>query len=312
MSRSDEGMPVLDEDSRHRRNRERLAERRRRKPKPEPLRAATAVVVEMVGKWVRVRHRDGAVSRHKVRATVVVGDEVALEDDEVVAFAPRRTELRRGGNSGTRVVCANADVLVIVTAATDPPFRPGLVDRMLVAASAGGMEAALVLNKCDLGMPEEVLERVARYEAIGVPVFLLSAVQARGLEGLRDHLAGKVSVLAGHSGVGKSTLLRALVPGVTRDTGDLDEWGRGRHTTTGACAFDLPGGGVLVDLPGVREYGIEFVLREELRTHFPELVDLPCTYDDCLHDGEEGCVADELVVDADRLASYRKLLEEIP
>ena len=312
MSPSDDVPSELEEDSRHRRNRERLMARRRRKPREAPARLPTATVVEMVGKWVRVRNRDGSESRHKVRATVVVGDEVAIEDDEVVAYAPRRTELRRGGNSRMRVVCANADVLVIVTAATDPPFRPGLVDRMLVAASAGNMEATLVLNKCDLGMPEEVLERVARYEALGVPAFLLSAAQARGIEELRAHLAGQVSVLAGHSGVGKSTLLRALVPGVKRDTGDLDEWGRGRHTTTGACAFDLDGGGVIVDLPGIREYGIEFVLRIELRTHFPELVDLPCTYDDCLHNGEEGCVAEELVVDLDRLESYRKLLDEVP
>jgi ribosome biogenesis GTPase / thiamine phosphate phosphatase len=307
----DEPEPLLDEDTRIARTRERLSQRRRRSRRPAGSGPPTAVVVEMVGKWVRVRHADGATTRHKVRAPVVVGDEIAIEDDEVVGFAPRRTELRRGGNSGIRVVCANADVLVIVTASTDPPFRPGLVDRMLVAASAGEMDAAIVLNKCDLGMPEEVLERIARYEALDVPCFLLSAAQDKGIEALREHLAGQVSVLAGHSGVGKSTLLRALIPGVQRDTGTLDEWGRGRHTTTGACAFELPGGGAVVDLPGVREYGIEFVLREELRTHFPELAELPCKYADCVHLGEDGCVADELVVDEDRLASYRKLLDEL-
>jgi len=266
----------------------------------------------MVGKWVRVRHTDGGESRHKVRATVVVGDEVSLEDDEVVGHAARRTELRRGGKSGLRVVCANADRLIIVTASVDPPFRPGLVDRMLVAASAGGMEATLVLNKCDRGMPEEVLERLARYEALGVPVFLVSAASGKGVPELARALSGETSVLAGHSGVGKSTLLRALCPGVARETGELDEWGRGRHTTTGACAFDLPGGGVVVDLPGVREYGVEFVLREELRHHFPELEDLGCAFADCLHDGEDGCLADERVVDEERLTSYRKLLAELP
>lgn len=269
-----------------------------------------AEVVEMVGKWVRLRYDDGHSARHKVKAEVVVGDRVWLEDDVVVGFAPRRTELRRGGNSGVRVVCANADLLVLVTATQEPPFRPGLVDRMLVAASAGGMEAAIVLNKCDTGMPSEVLDRVARYEALGYPCFLVSAAQKKGLDPLVAALTGRTSVLAGHSGVGKSSLLRALVPGTEREVAQLDEWGRGRHTTTAACRFDLPGGGHVVDLPGIREYGVEFVLKEELRTHFPELAKLHCRYADCLHDGEDGCLADEEIEEG-RLDSYRKLLEEL-
>lgn len=267
-------------------------------------------VREMVGRQVRVRWPDGRESTNKVKDTVVVGDRVALEEGFVVRHAPRRTELRRGGNSGVRLVCANADALVIVTATLEPPFRAGLVDRMLVAASAGGMDGVIVLNKCDQGMPEEVLDRLARYEALGYPVFLLSATQDKGIEPLRAWMAGKVCVLAGHSGVGKSTLLQALVPGTVREAGELDEWGRGRHTTTGACAFDLPGGGTVVDLPGIREYGIEFVLREELREHFPEIHALRCKYADCVHDGEDGCTADD-EIEEERLESYRKLLGEL-
>lgn len=307
MSHSDD--PTFEEEDRRVRTRERRVVRKTRDAAPPGTPHAT--IVEMVGRWVKVREDAGGERRCKVRAPVVVGDRVWIVEEEVIGFAPRRTELRRGGNSGIRIVCANADRLIIVTAATDPPFRAGLVDRMLVAASAGGMGATLVLNKCDLGMPDEVLERVARYEAIGVPSFLLAAVTRKGVEPLRDHLAGQTSVLAGHSGVGKSTLLAALVPGTARETGGLDEWGRGRHTTTGASAFDLPGGGALVDLPGVREYGIEFVFREELRQHFPELQDLGCAFADCLHAGETGCTADELVVDTERLESYRKLLGEL-
>ena len=282
--------------------------------------AATATVVEMVGKWVRVRLDDeiGVERRLRVRAEVVAGDRVWLEGEgemQVVGgFEPRRTELRRSGNSGIRVVCANADVLAIVSATQDPPFRPGLIDRMLVAAASAGMTAALVLNKCDTGMPEEVLERLAIYEDLGVPVFMLSALQAKNLDGLRDFLHGRTTVLAGHSGVGKSSLLRALVPDVHRAVGHVDEWGRGRHTTTGACAFELPpvpgkAPGVLVDLPGVREYGVGFVLKHELRTLFPELTELRCKFQDCLHDGEDGCLADD-ACEAQRLESYRKLLEE--
>lgn len=298
-----------------------FAPARKRIPKDVFVKPATATVVEMVGKWVRVRFdpdlnapaaRQGE-ARLRVRAEVVAGDRVWVEDEGescvVAGVAPRRTELRRSGNSGVRVVCANADVLAVVSAAQDPPFRTGLVDRMLVAASAAGMTAALVLNKCDTGMPDEVLERLAWYEHIGVPVFLLSALQAKNLDAFQEFLRGRTTVLAGHSGVGKSSLLRALVPGTNRAAGELDIWGRGKHTTTGACAFDVPTGGTLVDLPGIREYGIGFVLKEELRNYFPELKGITCQYTDCAHDGEEGCAADE-ACDPLRLESYRKLLEE--
>lgn len=291
------------------------------KARVKPQQVATATVVEMVGKWVRIRldpdeaaRRGRAEARLKVRAEVVAGDRVWIEDEGenavVGGFLPRRTELRRSGNSGVRVVCANADVLAIVCASQDPPFRPGLVDRMLVAAASAGMKASIVLNKCDTGMPEEVLERLARYEDLGVPVFMLSALQSKNLDEFRDSLRGRTTVLAGHSGVGKSSLLRALVPDAKREVGSVDEWGRGRHTTTGACAFELPdGAGIVVDMPGVREYGVGFVLKEELRTLFPELADLRCKYKDCVHDGEDGCLA-EAACDPIRLESYRKLLEE--
>lgn len=307
-------MSLSDEEFRLR-NRQARAPRRRppRREAAGPFEAdpdALPVVREMVGKQVKLRWPDGREQACRVRVPVVVGDRVTMADGFVSGHAPRETELRRGGKSGIRVVCANADALLIVAATQEPPFRPGLVDRMLVAASAGGMEAAIILNKCDEGMPEEVLEKIARYEALGIPCFLVSATQQKGLEGLREWLDGRVSVLAGHSGVGKSTLLSALIPGVVRPAGELDEWGRGRHTTTGASTFEVPSGGELIDLPGVREYGVEFVLKEELRHHFVELAELRCKFADCLHDGEEGCRAEE-VCEADRLDSYRKLLEEL-
>lgn len=288
-------------------------ERGRRLDRHRATAAATTTtageVVEMVGRQVRVRLDGGGELRTPVREAVVVGDRVTLADDIVLAHLPRTTELRRGGKSGVRIVCANADLLVIVASTIEPPFRTGLVDRMLVAAGDAGMDAAIVLNKCDTGMPEEVLERIAYYEAVGYPSFLVSAAQQKGLDTLRAALVGRTSVLAGHSGVGKSSLLRALIPGVVRDAGELDEWGRGRHTTTGAAMFDLPGGGRIIDLPGVREYGVEFILREELRGLFPEMEGLSCKYADCTHNGEDGCVVED-AIDEQRLDSYRKLLEE--
>ena len=269
-------------------------------------------VVEMVGRRVRVRSADGTDRILPTRGThVVVADRVRLNEGVVVETAERRTKLERTGEtSGSRIVVSNADMLVIVTAATEPPFRPGLVDRMIVAATAGGLSAMLVVNKCDTGMPEDVLEWVARYEALGYPCALVSAVDGRGVEALREALKGKTSVLLGHSGVGKSTLIQALVPGAVALVGDLDDWGRGRHTTTAAHLYDLVGGGRIIDVPGIREFGVGHVPRVELRSYFPELVGLPCRYRDCLHLGDEGCVAEASVTWRERLDSYRKLTED--
>lgn len=286
----------------------------RARPKPPAPAPAEAwfEVVERVGRWVRVRTHDGQDRVLPTRgAHVVVADRVRVADGLVVETAPRRTVLERTGESaGVRTVCSNADRLMIVTASGDPPFRPGLVDRMVVAALHGGLEPVVVLNKCDTGMEESVLEWMARYEALGYPIVLVSAQTGNGLDALRAQLAGHTSVLLGHSGVGKSTLIRALIPGAEPLTGELDAWGRGRHTTTAARMYDLPGAGRLIDVPGVREFGVAQIPREELRHHFPELVDLACRYRDCLHLGEDGCVADAAVSWPERLESYRKLVEE--
>lgn len=288
----------------------RLDPRRPADPDAAPTIQGTGEVIEMVGKRVRVRMDDGSDRVLPVRERVVVADRVTVAEGAVVSHRPRRTELRRSGQHKDQVVCANADLLAVVTAAREPPFREGLVDRILVAASAAGMEAAIVLNKCDQGMPSEVLEKLARYEALGYAIFLVSAAQEKGFEALVAALTDRTSVLVGHSGVGKTSILRVLIPGVVRDVGELDAWGRGRHTTIAAALFDLPGGGRILDVPGVREFGLEHIDREDLARHFPELAELRCKYRDCLHDGEDGCLAEE-VCEEDRLESYRKLLEEL-
>ncbi len=281
---------------------------------PEP--GVWGEVVEMVGKRVRVRldpsdaGEPGGEHVLPVRAKVAINDRVRVHDGAVVAFAPRTTELMRSGLHKTQVVCANASLLVMVVAAREPPFRPGLVDRVLVAAGAAGMKAAIVLNKCDQGMPSEVLEKLARYEALGYPIFLVSALQQKGLDELTAVLSQHTSVFVGHSGVGKTSLLQVIVPGVVRDIGVLDQWGRGRHTTIAAVRFDLPGGGRVIDVPGVREFGLEHIDRENLHLYFPELAELRCKFRDCMHMDEEGCGAEDASQE-DRLESYQKLMEEL-
>jgi ribosome biogenesis GTPase len=266
-------------------------------------------VIAMIGKQVLVALPGGEERTLQVRTRVVVGDVVAVQGERVAAVEPRRTELERTGESGTRTLCANATLAVAVSSAGDPPFRAALLDRMLVAAAAAGMEAAIVLNKCDLGMDDGVLETLARYEAIGYSVFLVSASQGKGVEALADRMRGHTSAMIGHSGVGKSTLAMALAPGLALDVGRLDAWGRGRHTTIGGRMIALPGGGRMIDLPGVREFGVGHVGRAELRGCFPELAGVRCRYRDCMHDGEEGCVAEEATWE-ERIESYRKLLGE--
>lgn len=278
-------------------------------PAPEP--GVWGDVIEMVGKRVRVRLDDeGGEHVLPVRAKIAISDRVRVHDGAAIAFAPRTAELMRSGLHKTQVVCANASMLVMVVAAREPPFRAGLIDRVLVAAGAAGMKASIVLNKCDQGMPSEVLEKLARYEALGYPIFLVSALQQKGLLELTAFLAPHTSVFVGHSGVGKTSLLQVIVPGVVRDIGVLDQWGRGRHTTIAAVRFDLPGGGRVIDVPGVREFGLEHIDRENLHAYFPELADLRCKFRDCLHMGEEGCGA-EGVCEEERLESYQKLMEEL-
>jgi ribosome biogenesis GTPase len=262
-------------------------------------------------------------SRPLGRKGVVVGDEVRLVGDvtgedgtlaRIVEVADRRTSLRRTADDDDpveRVIVANADQLVVVTALADPEPRPGLVDRALVAAYDAGLDPLLCLTKSDLASPEALLET---YRALDVPY----VVTRRGgdLSQLRDRLDGRVSVLLGHSGVGKSTLVNALVPGSDRAIGHVNAvTGRGRHTSTSALMLPLPSGrGWIVDTPGIRSFGLAHVEPRRLIAAFPDLAALTDTCPrGCTHaSGEPECGLDEAVADGradpERVASYRRLL----
>jgi ribosome biogenesis GTPase / thiamine phosphate phosphatase len=210
-----------------------------------------------------------------------------------------------------RVVVANADQLAVVTALADPEPRPGLIDRALVAAYDAGLDPLLVLTKPDLADPAVVLRT---YSALDVP----HVVVHRGgdLGALRDRLHDRITVLVGHSGVGKSTLVNALVPGAERTTGRVNVvTGRGRHTSTSAVALPLPRGGWIVDTPGIRSFGLAHVDVARVIHAFPDLeagtVDCPRS---CTHDEPE-CALDAYVASGaagpagrDRLDSLRRLL----
>jgi ribosome biogenesis GTPase / thiamine phosphate phosphatase len=267
------------------------------------------------------RHVSAMLARELGRKGIAVGDRVAIVGDvsgtadtlaRVVRVARRTSVLRRTADDTDpveRVVVANADQLAIVTALADPEPRSRLIDRCLVAAYAGGLTPLLVLTKSDLADPAPLL---ATYRALDVPY----VVTRRGgdLDPLREQLAGKATVLVGHSGVGKSTLVNALVPGASRATGHVNVvTGRGRHTSASAVALPLPEGtGWVIDTPGIRSFGLAHVDPGRVIHAFPDLAagtdECPRS---CSHDEPE-CALDAWVgaghADPARLASLRRLL----
>jgi ribosome biogenesis GTPase len=271
---------------------------------------------------VNGEERESTIAGRLRRSRPVVGDRVELRELpdgslRVEAVLPRHGTLLRGAfRNREQIVAANVDVLVIVAAVADPPLRTGLIDRYLVAAWRGGIEPLLALTKLDLDHDEgEVAHVRALYGALDLTIVALSLRTGEGVEELRRAIAGRVTVLAGHSGVGKTTLSNVLT-GRTDATAAVNPVvGRGRHTTTGAHYVDLPGGGALIDTAGIRSYGIAGVAPDELQRAFPEIVAAAedCRWEGCLHrEDDDGCAVDGAPgVSGERLASYRKLLAEL-
>lgn len=256
------------------------------------------------------------------RKGVVVGDRVRVVGDttgdagslaRIVQVTERLTTLRRTADDDDpveRIIVSNAEQLVVVTALADPEPQPRLIDRALVAAYVAGMQPVLCLTKADLADPETLL---STYRSLGVPW----VVSGRGgdLGGIRERLAERTSVLVGSSGVGKSTLVNALVPTADLRVGVVNAvTGRGRHTSTSAYMLELPGGGWIIDTPGIRSFGLAHVRPEDLIGAFPDLDELtePCPRG-CTHGTTEPeCGLDEAVragdADSERVSSFRRLL----
>lgn len=254
---------------------------------------------------------------------LAVGDEVEIDPSRtnpcrVTAVRERRTRLERPTHDPrgrTQVIAANATHTVIVSSIAEPPFRPGLVDRWALLARRGGLHPILCLNKTDLGGPEEEA-RALEEAAVPFDHVCVSARTGEGIERLREIVTGTTTVFVGHSGVGKSSLLHALLPDIDAQTGELSaKSGKGRHTTSSARLYHLPEGGMLIDTPGVRSVSLGRADAAEVAAVFAEISEAPaCRFRTCTHRVEPGCSVLE------RLASgtipkivyhrYRRLLEE--
>lgn len=258
---------------------------------------------------------------------LAVGDNVVIEIDQrgavwtIVEILARRSQLARrapGEGQGERIVAANVDQVVVVFAAAKPEPHRRMLDRFLVIAEANSLDARIVINKVELVERAAAERDFADYAAAGYPVHFTSVKQDIGLEDLHQQLAGKISVLTGPSGVGKSSLMNAMYPGLDLRVGEISESvNKGRHTTVGALMHPLPDGGFVVDTPGLREVGMWGLSSEHLDECFREIRPFVprCKFGNCTHRVEPGCAVREAVsagaVSAERYDSYLRLREEI-
>lgn len=260
---------------------------------------------------------------------VAVGDRVSVtkaadDADYITAVSPRRNYIiRRASNLSkeSHILAANLDTAALVVSLRDPVTPTTFIDRFLATAEAYGVPAMIILNKNDIWDADdrELADALTYlYKSIGYPVAEVSARTGDGIPELRQTLSGKVTLLAGNSGVGKSSLINALVPGADLKTGKVsDMHHQGMHTTTFSEMIPLPGGGDLIDVPGIRGFGtIDFELAD-VSHYFPEIFKASegCRYGNCLHNGEPGCavlpgVEDHLISES-RFASYLSILDEI-
>ena len=295
----------------------------------------TATVVRATGSWYDVLH-DGEAVRCRIRGRlrlkgvrstnpVVVGDEVACEADEggdyvIADILPRRNYvIRRASNLSkeSHIIAANVDQALLMASLRSPETPTEFVDRFLVTCEAYKVPVTILLSKLDLQDAEAVAEFRAVYEGAGYRVLEVSVREGRGVEEVRELLAGRTTLVSGNSGVGKSTLIQAIDPSLDIRTGEISEsHHKGRHTTTFSTMYPLAGGGAVIDTPGIKGFGLIDIDEAELWHYFPEMMRVApaCRFYNCTHTHEPGCAVTEAVKAGEiawpRYESYLKIRDE--
>ena len=237
---------------------------------------------------------------------VAVGDDVVISTNDdgtgmIEEVAERRTMFFRPAKSSDakkQVIAANINQLGIVASVKSPPLKPGLIDRFIIAARIGNLESLVIINKIDLGQPRILSELERGYRNIDIPVVFTSAVNGDGFDKLEKALSGHRTIFAGHSGVGKSTILNRFIPGLNLEVSDVSEaTNKGVHTTSLVQMFELPGGGYVVDSPGLKILKLWEIKRENLLDYYPEMAEYAdkCRFTGCSHSHEPDCAVKEAV-----------------
>lgn len=290
----------------------------------------TGRVFKSTGSWYLVEDNTGELIECRIKGNVrlkesrntnpaSVGDMVDFEIEAktgkgVISKIHSRKNyiIRRSTNLSKRehIIASNLDQAALIVCFKNPRTLTGFIDRFLITAEAYGIKTIIVINKIDTYDEDAKAEAIyikTVYEQIGYPVYLVSAHTKKGLETLKENLENKITLFSGHSGVGKSSLLNALVPGLNLKVGEVSEANeKGTHTTTFAQMYRINDGTCFIDTPGVKSFAIIDFKREEVATYFPEMFKASsnCKYNNCLHINEPGCAVKELV-DEGKIPEHR-------
>jgi ribosome biogenesis GTPase / thiamine phosphate phosphatase len=304
-----------------------------------------AVVYKSTGSWYTIRDQAGKWHNARIKGIfkidditstnpIAVGDKVEAEVEDrtentaiITEILPRANYINRQSPRGKHqhhIIAANLDQSFLIATLKEPKTSQGFIDRFLVASEMYHVKPAVIFNKADIykKKEQEKFEQWKEmYEAIGYRVFLTSTKEKKGIDALKQELKGRITLFSGHSGVGKSSLLNEILPDLQLKTQNVSEWsGKGMHTTTFAEMFDLPpniGQGAIIDTPGMREFGLVDLPRQELSHYFPEMRERlnDCQFNNCLHVNEPECAVKEAVISGeineDRYASYLSILDSI-
>ena len=298
------------------------------------------LVYKSTGSWYSVKDEAGKFYNARIKGVlkiegltstnpISVGDVVTMEKEQetddnamITAIDDRKNYIARSSPHNKRqhhIVASNMNQTMLFATLKDPKTSQGFIDRFLVSSEAYHIPAVIVFNKADVyGKKEmEKFEEVKEiYEACGYTVMLSSLAKNTGVAEIKELLKDKITLLSGHSGVGKSTFINAIFPKLDLKTQEVSDWsGKGLHTTTFAEMFDLPFGGKIIDTPGLRELGVVDIAKNELAHYFPEMRRLmsECQFNNCVHINEPGCAIKEAVnsneISADRYVSYLSILD---